>query len=205
MNNLSYWNKFYKNFSLEEETSFANFIAKKIQPNKKLLDIGCGNGRDTIFFKKKNLKAVGLDNSKTAINKNKLKNKKIFKYLDFCKKKISLDKFDYIYARFFLHTINENQEYNFFRNCKKISKKKSLIFLEFRTTKDTLIKKGKRISKKERIYGHYRRFIDVIELKAKLKKLNFKIMYFKVSIKFAPFKNEKPNICRIIIQNSFKK
>ena len=86
MNNLSYWNKFYKNFSLEEETSFANFIAKKVQPNKKLLDIGCGNGRDTIFFKKNFLKAVGIDNSKTAINNNKLKNKKIFKYLDFCKK-----------------------------------------------------------------------------------------------------------------------
>ena len=205
MNSSTHWNKFYKTFNLKKETPFARFVIKKIIPKKKFLDIGCGNGRDTIFFKKKKLKVLGLDNSKIAIKMNKLKDKKIFKYFNFCNKKISLNKFDYIYARFFLHAINEKEEYNFFKNCKKISNQKSLIFLEFRTTKDSMFKRGKHISKYERVYGHYRRFIDTIEFKKKLKKLDFKLIYFKVGMKLALFNNEKPYVCRAIIQNNFQR
>ena len=201
VHNSSHWNKFYKTFNLKEETPFARFVIKKIIPKKKFLDIGCGNGRDTIFFKKKKLKVLGLDNSKVVIKMNKLKDKKIFKYFNFCNKKISLNKFDYIYARFFLHAINEKDEYNFFKNCKRISKQKTLIFLEFRTTKDNMFKKGKHISKYERFYGHYRRFIDIAEFKKKLKKFDFKLIYFKVGIKLAIFNNDNPYICRAIIQN----
>ena len=39
------------------------------------------------------------------------------------------------------------------------------IFLEFRTSLDPLAKKGKKISQYERIFGHYRRFINVDILK----------------------------------------
>ena len=139
------------------------------------------------------------------LKKNKLKNKKIFKYLDFCKNISLSEKFDYIYARFFLHAINEKQEYNFFKNCKKISKRGSLIFLEFRTTKDKLMMKGKLINKHETIFGHYRRFIDTSEFKQKMKRLNYKLIYFKVSNNFARFYNEKPSICRAILQNNLKR
>ena len=50
--NEKYWDDFYKNFLVKKESSFARFVYKKIQTKKrnKLLDVGCGNGRDTFFF-----------------------------------------------------------------------------------------------------------------------------------------------------------
>jgi len=53
--NKYYWNTFYKNFLINKESSFARFVYKKIKTKKvnKLLDVGCGNGRDTFFFLKK--------------------------------------------------------------------------------------------------------------------------------------------------------
>ena len=49
-----YWDKFYKNFKIEKESKFAKFVYYKLRKvNKKInmLDVGCGNGRDTFFLK----------------------------------------------------------------------------------------------------------------------------------------------------------
>ena len=40
-----------------------------IEPNKTLLDLGCGNGRDSKFFINNKLNVVGVDTSDYAINK----------------------------------------------------------------------------------------------------------------------------------------
>jgi hypothetical protein len=109
--------------------------------------------------------------------------------------------FDLIYARFFLHTINSIEEDIFLNLLKKISNKKTIVALEFRTTKDKLFKKGKKISKNESITDHYRRFVEVSNFKNKLKKLNFKIIYFKQSVNLSNFKNDNPNLCRIVFKN----
>ena len=88
---------------------------------------------------------------------------------------------------------------SFFKKSKKNQKKKSKVFLEFRTIKDPMAKIGKKISYNERISDHYRRFIIVEELKKLSKLNNFKIIYQKKSFNFARFKNQKPHICRMIL------
>ncbi len=200
-NKKSYWENFYKKNHILEESSFANFVLKKIK-KKTLLDIGCGNGRDTFFFLKKGIKAFGIDFSKTVIKKNNLFIKNKFILANFCSDnlKIRSKKFDYIYARFFLHAINYNEENRFLKNIKKISKKNSKIFLEFRTTKDKLMRSGKAISKYERFHDHYRRFIKVENFKKKLILMGYKLIYISESINFAKFKTEKPSICRLVLK-----
>lgn len=199
--NIDYWNKFYKNFKVERETKFALFVYKKLSKFKtkfKMIDVGCGNGRDTIFFIKKKIDIIGVDQS-NIIKKNRNVFKKNFIKKNICMKNLNLKKkFDVVYARFFIHAINEKDQKNFLNNVKKIIKKKGFIFFEFRTTKDPLIKKGVKISKYERYDDHYRRFIQPNQFIKKLKEIGFKILYFKTSNKFAVYKNQKPNICRII-------
>ena len=202
MNNVSHWNKFYKTFNVGRETSFARFVLKKINKKKSILEIGCGNGRDTFFFSKNKINITGIDISRIAIKKNKIKNNISFQCFDFCKKKILKKNFDYIYARFFIHAINEKQEFFFFKNCIRSTKPNSQIFLEFRTTKDNLIKKGIHLSKNERVSGHYRRFIDVNEFVKKIKKLGFILVYLSRSKNFAKFNKEKPDICRVILKKN---
>ena len=151
-----------------------------------------------------------MDASKQAINllnKNS-KDKNIFICKDICKpmkKFIQKKSFTYIYARFFIHAINLKQERVFFSNCKKILKKEGKIFLEFRTTKDSFFKIGKKLSKYEYISDHYRRFIDIESLEKRLKKYRYKIEYKKSGINLAKFKKENPYICRIILvsENNF--
>jgi len=58
-----YWNKFYEKFNVKKASNFAKYLYKKnfISKKSKILEIGCGNGRDTFFFLKKNIKTIAID------------------------------------------------------------------------------------------------------------------------------------------------
>ena len=75
--------------------------------------------------------------------------------------------------------------------------------LEFRTTKDPLIKKGKKIGYNETFTNHYRRFVDVkILLKKIIKTRKFKILEAIEKKGFAKFKNENPVVCRLLLKRN---
>ena len=82
-NTNQYWNKYYNKKKIQKASSFAIFIFKKFLRKKiknnlylKLLDIGCGDGRDSFYFSKKKIETVGIDASKSAIKNNKKNIKK---------------------------------------------------------------------------------------------------------------------------------
>ena len=183
---------------------------KMQQDNLKLIDIGCGNGRDSIFFANKNIEVLGIDSSRTVIklNNHYFKNKNIsFKNLDIEKTNSKkLDKFDIIYSRFFLHAINKSQEKKFFNLINVLSiKNKTYVMLEFRTTKDKLLQKGKKISNNENFTDHYRRFIDTEALIKKIKKINnFKIVYFIERKGLSKYKYDNPTLARLILKKNKK-
>ncbi len=197
----TYWNKFYRDtLVVKRSSNFSLFVIKKIKKNSDmLLDVGCGNGRDTFFFIRNKVKTFGIDQSSTIINENN-KIKKVFFNINFCKKRIILkNKFNVFYARFFLHSITLIEEKKFFKNIKLNSRPESRIFLEFRTDKDPLIKQGTKISKYERFTDHYRRFINVTAFEKRVKNEKFDILFLKTSNKFSIFKDDKPDICRVIL------
>ena len=200
-----YWNSFYKRAStVGKPSDFSRFVLKKIKKTPGfLLDIGCGNGRDTFFFLQNKINATGYDRSSLVIKKNN-KLKKSFSQLDFCKSEINLkNNIDFFYARFFLHAISSIEEEIFFRNIKNNTHFSCQIFLEFRTDRDPLMSQGKYLSKYERFTDHYRRFINVDSFKKRIEKRKFKILFLKTSNKFAIFKDDKPEVCRVIL--SYKK
>lgn len=200
---INYWNNFYKKKNILKPSNFSifceNFLKKK-KYKSKLFDIGCGNGRDTVFFNKKKIDCIGLDISSEVIKINKIKFKNIKKNFSnkdfsiFFKKKINVS-FS-IYSRFTWHTINDFQE-KILLNYLVKQNKLDYIFIETRTIKDDLYNKGTKIGTHEFITSHYRRFINPPELKEKLKK-NFKIIYFYQGKNLAKFKNENPYVLRII-------
>lgn len=206
---IYYWDKYYKkNLKKANPSSFAKFIFPFIKKNKTLIDIGCGNGRDSFFFSRKKINILGIEKSKIAVKKNNILKKSLklnnikFKKISVTEKKFyKLGKFDYIYSRFFLHAISYKTEKKFINNLFKISKNKSKIFLEFRTIKDPLIKKGKKISKYERLTDHYRRFIDLESFKKSILKLNkFLIIYVIEKKGLAKFKLDNPVVARLILR-----
>ncbi len=209
--NQKFWNKFYlvkKEIKIPKPSSFGIFFNKKfVKKNNKVLEIGCGNGRDAFLFSKKAKKIIALDKSKNAIKINLLVSKKFKKKIIFLNKdfieiyKIKRIEFDILYARFFLHTINYKQENELFKLINFLKKKhKFIVGMEFRTSKDALIKKGKYINKNTRFTDHYRRFISVPKFLKKIKKNNFEILYIKQGINLSKTENENPNLCRLIFK-----
>ena len=67
-NNEKFWNKFYKKRLIHDKPSnFALFILKFLKKkNTKIVDVGCGNGRDIFYFKKNKIDFFGLELSKSA-------------------------------------------------------------------------------------------------------------------------------------------
>ena len=205
--NKKYWDNYY---NLKEQntnpSNFALFIDKKfIKKDTQILEVGSGDGRDTFFLRKKAKYILGVDLSNIVIKKNKLKAKRLgYKNIDFKNlssnliHKIKNKKINFIYARFFIHSINELKEDIFLKILSKKFNDNILIALEFRTIKDVLIKKGKKISKYERLTDHYRRFIDPKKFEKKIQNLKFKILFKKIGINLSKTRNENPHLCRII-------
>ena len=208
INNIEYWNNYYKNIkALNLNSKFATFIKKKfVNKNINILEIGTGNGRDAFYLSKFFNSIIAIDQSPIAIKENKLKTKRLgINNLSF--KKIEVDKIlnihdrnkiDLVYARFFIHSIDLKKENLFIDNLSKFKKENFYIALEFRTIKDKLMNKGKIISQYERITDHYRRFINTDILKKKFLKYGFKILYHKSGINLSKTRSENPHLSRII-------
>ena len=205
-NLIKYWNQFYKKNSISYESSFARFTLKKIKTNhSKVLDIGCGNGRDSYFFNKKGFKVTGIDISQKAIQKN---SKVLVKNLTFKKFDIDKDeiknKYDIIYCRFFVHTVDELLESKLIKLIKNSKYKGTMVFFEFRNFKDKIFgtykaKDHNKVIEFEK--GHFRRIIDPKIFKKKfLSETKSKILYHKTGINLSVVKKDNPNLTRMIFK-----
>jgi SAM-dependent methyltransferase len=203
----NYWNIFYKKKLIFKESSFARFTYNNIPKLKKrkIIDIGCGNGRDSFFFNKKGFDVLGIDISKTAIKENNLMSNKELSFLYFdVEKDTMFKKFDIIYSRFFIHALSENGEDNFIKLINKIKKRGTLIFLEFRNSNDSIFDKFK--DKKHNDFinfgnGHYRRFLDTSKFIEKFsKKTKSRNIYLRSSKNLSIVKKDNPNLSRAIFR-----
>ncbi len=201
----NYWEEYYKNQSPGNYPSdFAKYCSNiyKLNDHGTIYDIGCGNGRDTIFFSSKSIPAIGVEQSENAIEQNKLKiinQKTNLKFIvgNFTNFDYSLySKSFSIYSRFTLHAINYEEEKLFFKHIFKLKKLKNL-FIEVRTINDDLYGKGTKIGKHEYITSHYRRFIDPKILKSQIQDF-FHIDYFEESRGFSKTDNDDPVLLRLV-------
>lgn len=189
-----YWENYYiNNKTIDPPSLFSKWIKKQTYLKiKSIIDVGCGSGRDTYYLSKYTPewpieKVVGLDcSTKPEDNGN----------ATFIKDEVAniSGKYDLLYSRFSLHSIimeDENilLEYAL-KNCKFIA-------IECRTDNDILNNGTTRI-KTSYAKAHYRRFINLEELSAKLIKLGFNILYKEESTDFSPYKDQRPSCLRIL-------
>lgn len=201
---VQYWNSYYENkLGIEQPSKFALDIGKTLKKSSNLLELGCGNGRDSIYFHHLGMNITAIDASDKVIDilKENYKEKNIcFICDDFvCSTVIFAGQYDYVYSRFSLHAINEEQETEVINNVYKVLKNKGKFFVEVRSIHDDLYGKGKKIGENTYIYdGHFRRFVKKEELLRKMTSIGFQIEYAEENIDFAPFKGSNPPVIRII-------
>jgi 2-polyprenyl-3-methyl-5-hydroxy-6-metoxy-1,4-benzoquinol methylase len=204
---ISYWNTYYNKKIKFKESSFARFVFKYIGKSKKnkLIDIGCGNGRDSVYFSKKGYLVTGIDISRTAIKNNTITKNKNLSFLKFdIENDTTSKKFDIIYSRFFLHALSEKGEKKLIQLINKIKTKNTYVFLEFRNSRDNIFYKVK--NKKHNKFvnfnnGHFRRIIDTkLFIKNFISKTKSNNIYAKSSKNLSVIKDDNPNLSRVIFK-----
>lgn len=200
----TYWSKVYsEKKSISEPSNFALFLAAQcLEEVGTLIDVGCGDGRDTYFFAETGLRCIGIDQCTTsAINFPPLKNS--HHNINFLQEDFTQSLYDTlapkgfsIYSRFTLHALSYQEEEGFLKNLAN-SKHLKYLFIETRSINDELYGKGTEIGRHEFLTSHYRRFIDPDSLKSQLNK-SFEIKYFEEGKGFAPLPYEDPCLIRAI-------
>ena len=173
-----------------------------LEKDKKLIELGCGNGRDSVYFSKNKIQVLGIDQVECQIDYlNKEYGNSNLKFMsdDFTNLDEDIDNdFDYIYSRFTFHSINEKKEDNTLNWIESNIKTEGLFLLEARSIKDPMYKKGKSLSDNENFTDHYRRYMDLKSIISKLEKRGFSIIYKIESDGLAVYKDDDPVVIRII-------
>ena len=151
------WDKVYSNDSAffgEEPSVFAQkcYSNFKRYDVKRLLELGCGQGRDTIFFASNGFDVHAIDASKVAIENinQKIRQKNISLDLRHFKARQTLpydsSYFDAVYSHMFYNMRFTDEELGFlFKESHRVLKNNGLLYFSVRSDKDVLYNKGKKI------------------------------------------------------------
>lgn len=208
MDDKEYWNEYYKTHSNPgDESTFANFVLSRLEKGKTLIELGCGNGRDSIYFSKNGMNIIAVDQVKDEIDylNGKYKNENLIFVCDDFTNLIQSENdlirnsnFDYVYSRFTFHSINEKKEDRTIQWIEDNLKKDGLFFLEARSLNDPMFRRGKALSDSENFTTHYRRYMDLEKFTDKLESGNFRIEYSIEDNNLAVYKDDNPYVIRII-------
>jgi hypothetical protein len=211
-----FWREFYAKHSLRHDPSpFAQWcLEKQLNPANRLLELGCGNGRDSFAFLHHGLPVIAVDGCEVAIEDNiahynacSLKAEGGFYALNFAElQKLTvvagqqLEVVNTIYTRFVLHAIPETLEDELIAFAASILPKGGKMLHEFRTIRDPLMKQGEVLSSNERLTDHYRRFLDPDHLREKLANAGWKELFFIEAQGLATFGDDDPVVARIVVE-----
>jgi bifunctional enzyme CysN/CysC len=202
-----YWSKYYNQSKPPNSPSlFAQYCLSIFDNRQRILEIGCGNGRDAQFFLKQNLNVIAIDKSQAAIDQCKATIQNENGQFICCETSQVTDytskSFEVVYSRFSLHAMTVTEENATLDAASRLIEKNGLFCIECRSINDPMANKGEVLSPAERVDGHYRRFIVLEELTDKLVKNGFVIVSSQESTGFAPHKDEDPMVIRIIAKKT---
>jgi ubiquinone/menaquinone biosynthesis C-methylase UbiE len=204
----NYWNQYYKKDKAPQEASlFAKYIFNNhCKINSKIIELGCGNGRDVVYFAENKLQATAIDQSDVAINKLK-SNFNSFSNLKFLVDDFTMlndfeDSYDIVYSRFTMHSITEDQENNVITWAYNNLVINGLFCIEARGLKNELYQKGTPSEQRNTYFydEHFRRFICIDEFTSKLMKLGFEIITSLEERGFSPFNGNDETFIRVVVK-----
>lgn len=207
-NEADYWNNFYdRKFSVSVPSQFCCLVATEAPKNRPFVEFGCGNGRDSLYIASQGFRVFSGDLSNKAVEN--LQNiscpNATFSICDVSNPDhvqalVNLarseanesDNFNLtLYNRFFMHALDEQQEYAYLKAVSDATKSGDTFYMEYRCSFDKTLEK-------EHGKLHYRRYIETDKLVDLLKTLDFSIEYEITGQGMAKYKTEDPFVSRII-------
>jgi hypothetical protein len=203
LRNELYWDNYYTISRNEAPSSFQEFIAAYGLQFNRVVEIGCGNGRDSLGFGRGGYPVIGCDLSSNAIlaatKQAALEGLRCRFFASdvqhFSAIQNAVDSFRnneaiLFYSRFFLHSLPDDVLTGLLANLGTAAMSGDFVAFEFRTIYDQQNKKV--------FGGHYRNFINPESVRDKIVNSGLSITLWQHGNGFARYKDEDPFVCRII-------
>lgn len=206
-NSKEYWENYYKRGVAPSDPSlFAQHIgANYLNPGGRLVELGCGNGRDAHYFATLGFNVIAIDQCESEISEliktNGTYDNLHFQSADFTTLDDSDQKFDLVYSRFTLHSVTEQQQYDTLMWAHNNLIANGLLCIETRGQKNELYKLGEPVDGEIDAYmydGHYRRFTEFDTFVNLVTGIGFTAIEATENTGFAPFKDTDYHFIRLI-------
>ena len=199
----SYWDAYYTARTTPVRrlpSQFAVFVATELERRHRIIELGCGDGRDALFFAGYGHEVVGVDASPAAIAGCRLLAASLGEEATFVESRVDAPdlvervKGDngprVIYARFFLHAITEREEESLLDLAAAIGEPGDLLAVEYRTIRDL---SGTKVTD-----SHYRRFVLPASFEARALGRGFEVLYTVEGFGFAKYREDDAYVARTI-------
>jgi ubiquinone/menaquinone biosynthesis C-methylase UbiE len=163
-----FWNEAHKNSIIAahstKQTSFAEDSSKVLAPHSKILELGCGEGNDSIYFAEQGHEVVATDVAGAIIKQNS----KRYDHpkLRFVQQDISQPfafpdaSFDAVYARLSLHYFTDAVTRKVFTEIARVLKPGGKLCFMCKSTEDRLYGRGTQIEPDTFESDHIRHFFS---------------------------------------------
>lgn len=203
--NTAYWQRYYAGRSALTRpvpSQFAAFVATELRSPYRIVEFGCGNGRDAIFFASYGHQVTAVDGSSAAIERGRRVAEVLGEKVEFVVASIETpglvdlisetgDK-TLVYARFFLHAITAAEEQAFLRCAAALTSAGDLMAVEYRTIRDS--------SGVKETADHFRRFLSPAEFQYSAIQHGFRVTYAVEGYGFAKYKKDDAYVARTLLE-----
>jgi SAM-dependent methyltransferase len=206
-----YWANFYAHHGYDSGSTFCEFVQQREDTPATVIDIGCGDGRDSRAFAAGGRTVLGLDQSPVGIEHAASRAEemgigrsarfRVCDVADTAELGAALDEVvdastgpALFYLRFFLHAIPEDVQAALLDAIGSHARVGDMFAAEFRTDKD---------EQNAKVHtNHYRRFQNAEELAADLRTRGWDVVHFEEGTGLSPYQDEDPVLCRVIARRS---
>ena len=200
-----YWDDYYAARATPVRklpSQFATFVAGELYERHRVIELGCGDGRDAMFFASYGHEVIGVDASHAAVESCRTLAETLGEDASFIVSRIEAPDLAarvrgergprVVYARFFLHTINESEEESLLDLAAAITDPGDLLAVEYRTVRDA---SGAKVTE-----THYRRFVMPAAFEARALGRGFDVAYTVEGFGFAKYRQDDAYVARTLFR-----
>jgi len=205
-----YWDGFYEAGAgdrIPPPSQFAAFVAQELESDAHVIDVGCGSGRDSLFFAQRGLPVLGIDASKAAIENCQSTAERLgLSQARFRCASVETEEFPQlladsvsaadaqavVYARFFLHALTDEEQERLLSALSEALRPGDLFVAEYRTTRDAMLSKE--------TSAHYRRYIDPAQLLVDVAARGYAVNYAAEGFGYAKYRHDDAHVARAIFE-----
>lgn len=164
------WNSTYTSRAMVAPVDFAKKVLEHVKSGTAILDIGCGDGRDSLYFAQNGLQVTAIDFSEKAIERVRQLGAPIdARVMDTTRMDFPDASFDAVYAHLSLHYFDDVTTTAVFQKIHRMLKPGGYFFVRCKSTKDPYYGQGEKVGEHMYVHKHLRHFFTTEYMREKLR------------------------------------